>query len=640
MATVEIVMEGRDNTGGMFDGIGGAFSNLGNIVTGIKAGFDLLAGAFNGIVDFGSQFVESAMESESAVAKLEAVLRATGGAAGLSSKELQNMANALQEQTMFSDEAILSAESMLLTFRNIGEETFPRALQAMLDMSSMFGGLEQSSVQLGKALNDPIAGISALQRVGITFSEVQKEQIKNFMELGDVGSAQAIILKEIEQQVGGLAQAMGETSAGQLEIFKNKLDTIKELIGGPLLVIVGSLADAFTRFMDTNPVFQGIIGFLERWNELLNVGQPFWYSLGLTFLRFADVSPIFHELGDAFIDFQHALDNGIAPLEAINTLLDGLAEGGGPLAGIAQTIQTFIETGETEGWGTAIQNLFTGITSGLDFSGIIQRLLDTLQTSVTNTDWTPLGKTIADILSGAILIALRGMDIIVNQVDWKPLGEALRGALSEVWAGMFNSEAGAELDRTLTQFFKDFFRVDAIQTAWEDIGNGITEGLGKSLTIENMKTNIKTFIDDVVLYFKQLLGIASPSTVFMSIGFSIIGGLIAGFNGMITLLKIAINNVISTILGPFQPILDLLGIDIGTSGGTLGSHTPGGGTGGTIPTTGGGTVVNQYFAGANIYVGTWDEISYDCIYPNPFIASTSGQLGTGGGSAGGGSGNR
>jgi hypothetical protein len=60
-----------------------------------------------------------------------------------------------------------------------------------------------NAVALGKALNDPIKGISALTRNGITFTESEKERIKVLVESNKVGEAQNMILQAIETQVGG-----------------------------------------------------------------------------------------------------------------------------------------------------------------------------------------------------------------------------------------------------------------------------------------------------------------------------------------------------------------------------------------------------------------------------------------------------
>src|SRR6185503_5795133 len=102
---------------------------------------------------------------------------------------------------------IQGGENLLLTFTNIGEDVFPSAVKAMNDMAvAMAEGdvsavdLKGSAIQLGKALNDPVKGITALTRVGVTFSDQQKKQIKDFVEQGRVADAQRVILAELEKE--------------------------------------------------------------------------------------------------------------------------------------------------------------------------------------------------------------------------------------------------------------------------------------------------------------------------------------------------------------------------------------------------------------------------------------------------------
>ena len=64
----------------------------------------------------------------------------------------------------------------MLTFTGVGKDVFPQAIQTVLDMSQALGqDLKSSTVQLGKALNSPIDGITALSRVGVSFTDAQKK---------------------------------------------------------------------------------------------------------------------------------------------------------------------------------------------------------------------------------------------------------------------------------------------------------------------------------------------------------------------------------------------------------------------------------------------------------------------------------
>jgi hypothetical protein len=180
--------------------------------------------------------VASAAESEQAMAQLDAVLKSTGGAAGMTRDELTNLAESLQKVTTYDDEAIIGAESLMLTFTKIGKEVFPQAIATVLDMSTALGqDLQSSTVQLGKALNDPIKGITALSRVGVSFTETQKETIKTMVETGNVLGAQKIILEELSVEFGGSATAAANTLNGALDQLGDSFGNLMEAIGAALL---------------------------------------------------------------------------------------------------------------------------------------------------------------------------------------------------------------------------------------------------------------------------------------------------------------------------------------------------------------------------------------------------------------------
>lgn len=177
--------------------------------------------------------ISATIEQERVTAQLEQTLRSTQGAAGLTRDELLEMASAMQQVTTYGDEAVIPAQSLLLTFTKIGREVFPRALETVLDMSTAMGqDLKSSAIQLGKALNDPIQGVAALSRVGVQFTEQQKEQIKTLVESGRIIDAQKIILAELETQMGGSARAARDTLGGSIEALKNAFGDLLEAKGG------------------------------------------------------------------------------------------------------------------------------------------------------------------------------------------------------------------------------------------------------------------------------------------------------------------------------------------------------------------------------------------------------------------------
>jgi hypothetical protein len=102
----------------------------------------------------------------------------------------------------------------MLTFTKVTREAFERAQVSAIDLSKAFGtDLQSAALQLGKALNDPTEGLSALTRSGVSFSEGKKADQAN-VEAGDAAGAQAMILDELNRQFGGQGAAFAASYAG------------------------------------------------------------------------------------------------------------------------------------------------------------------------------------------------------------------------------------------------------------------------------------------------------------------------------------------------------------------------------------------------------------------------------------------
>lgn len=294
--------------GGLGNAISGALTiGLGAAVIGVSA----LVGGL-------TASVQAAMEAEEGQAQLAAVLASTGGAAGVTADMANNLASSLQDVTRFEDDAILAGESMLLTFTNIGKDVFPQATETMLNMSQAMGqDLQSSAVQLGKALNDPIAGMSALARVGVTFTEEQKEMIKGLQESGDLMGAQKIILAELEKEFGNSARAAGETFAGKLDILKNKFGDLMEMIGGAILPVLTILADALINALNSDLV-QGFVTQIAALFQLFASGEG-----SLTGFRDVLAGIFGPTVADGIMAMVPLIQNAIATIQAIfNSLVE------------------------------------------------------------------------------------------------------------------------------------------------------------------------------------------------------------------------------------------------------------------------------------------------------------------------------
>jgi hypothetical protein len=207
------------------------------------------------ILAFGAASVKAFDKQQKALAQVEAGLKSTGNAAGFTSEQLQKMASDLQAKTIFGDEVILKdATAQLLTFTNISGEQFARTQEAALDLATRLDGdLKSASIQLGKALNDPVANLSALSRSGIQFSEEQKATIKSLAETNRLADAQTLILDELNKQYGGSAEAAAQAGIGGIQQLQNSLGDLAEEFGKIISDNIGPFVEKI----------KGLVGFLK-----------------------------------------------------------------------------------------------------------------------------------------------------------------------------------------------------------------------------------------------------------------------------------------------------------------------------------------------------------------------------------------
>lgn len=254
-AALDLLINLKDNASGPLEKITGALGGLGKVAGGAALG---------GIAALGATLasgVSDAREAALVMAQTESVIKSTGGAAGFTADQIADMAGSLSAasgKSLFGDDDIQKGQNLLLTFTNI-KTTLPDATKVMVDMATAMGtDVSGGAVQLGKALNDPINGISALSRVGVTFTDQQKEQIKTMQEAGDMAGAQQVILAELNKEFGGSAAAAAAADGGWAQL-KDTWGEIVEGAGAQLL----PLLNQFTAWLTSPEVLAGIQAFAD-----------------------------------------------------------------------------------------------------------------------------------------------------------------------------------------------------------------------------------------------------------------------------------------------------------------------------------------------------------------------------------------
>ncbi len=148
----------------------------------------------------------------------EQVISATGQAAGRTTLQIETLSREIGFNTLAATTEVRAAAGQLLTFRSIAGDTFDRTLRASQDLAAVgFGSVSTAAVQLARALEDPEQGLSMLRRSGVSFSQAQREVIRNLMETGRTAEAQREILAQVERQVGGAGLAAAGGLAGAFD---------------------------------------------------------------------------------------------------------------------------------------------------------------------------------------------------------------------------------------------------------------------------------------------------------------------------------------------------------------------------------------------------------------------------------------
>jgi hypothetical protein len=467
-------------------------------------------------------------ESQRVGAQTNAVLKSTHGAAKITATEIGNLAGAISKKSGIDDEAIQSGENLLLTFTKVRNETgkgndiFNQATQTITDMSVALGqDTKTSAIQLGKALNDPIKGITALQRVGVSFTAQQKEQIKTLVQHGDTLKAQKLILGELSSEFGGSATAAGQTFEGQINKLKVAVGNIMEAIGGALVPVLLTLGTTI----------EGVVGwFREHEGIAIALGVAIGLVTGVlviygTAMFAVEVATKAARIATAlYTAAQWALNASMLanPIGAVVLALAALAAG----FVIAYTkINGFHDAvNNTFNWIKDHWPLIVSIMTGPIGAAVIAiiRNFDDIKTGITNT-------------LGAVRSAVSaGMNAVISTIH------DFAEAFIDVGAWIVNRIAGGFRGVTeLLGSIGGWLRNQVLElvhneiTHFTNLGEWITGTIAGGIkgAIDAVKDAANWLKDKIVGAVKDVFGIDSPSKVMMELGSNIATGLIKGVIG-------------------------------------------------------------------------------------------------------------
>ncbi len=232
-----------------------AAQTMRDLMQGPIAAFNMVKQAVGALASKTAALEAEFAASETAVAILNATLKATGANSWTTAKAVQEMANKFQALTGYADDTILSMQNVLLGFKNIKGDNFEAASLQIINMAKVMRmDLSSAAQAVGKALDDPIAGIDSLTRQGFRWTQQEKELLKELVQTGKTAEAQKIIIDALATTFGGAAEAANNTASA----IKDKLN-----------VAQGELKEEMGRFLTEalKPLRQELIEATNRFTE-------------------------------------------------------------------------------------------------------------------------------------------------------------------------------------------------------------------------------------------------------------------------------------------------------------------------------------------------------------------------------------
>jgi phage-related protein len=278
--------QGFGAVGKSFDGLRDKAGQVGTAIGKVAKASAIAvgAGALGGLVAVFKTGIDEQKDFLAGQAQLASGIKSTGGAAHVTVAGLEDLASSIQNYSGQTDDSIVASEKLLLTFTNVrnevgkGNDIFTQATKASADMAAKMGGdASNYAIKLGKALNDPVKGLTALTRVGVSFTAGQAKQVKAMVTAGNTMGAQKLILAELNKEFGGSAKAAGDTLPGKMARAKRAFEDVSQSVVSSLMPVLLGAANVTTRYL--LPAFNTAVTWVQaHWPQLQNVIVTSWHS--------------------------------------------------------------------------------------------------------------------------------------------------------------------------------------------------------------------------------------------------------------------------------------------------------------------------------------------------------------------------
>lgn len=397
--------------------------------------------------------LEEYSKSSALNAQFTAGIKSTANAAHLSVAGMDSLASSIAAYSGQTYASIGTSEQLLQTFtniRNVGpNKIFDLATEASANMAAKLGGdASQSSIKLGIALNDPVKGIAKLARVGVMFTQSQKDSIKTLMKHGDIMGAQKVILRELSTEFGGAAKAAGQSLPGQVNRAKVAFGELSKGIveaGVPLVTAFLPVMSKVTGFLTTTAA-PAVKTFFEQMSSGKGAGGA--------------VVKVFKDIWGAVQPIGSFLTGTVIP--AVKGFFTSFSEGGGPgkIQTLFATLVTFFETKVVPGFMSIVNTVQTFVSVatpivGAFVAGMMARIGPMMPQ--IRSIFTQIGSVITSVM-GLIQAVISRVTVVISFI-WAHWGNQIMDFVAAMWKTILQVISGAlTVIQGVISLFTDLFK--------------------------------------------------------------------------------------------------------------------------------------------------------------------------------------
>lgn len=197
----------------------------------VSQAFDVLQNAISELQGVMTDLTSAYQVQLVAETQLQTIMHQRMGANDEMIQSVKDLCSAQQELGVIGDEVQLSGAQQMATFLK-SKQSLDVLIPAMNNLIAQQNGLNatnQDAVSIGNMMGKAMQGqVEVLQRVGITFTDAQKQ----VLQFGTESERAAMLAQVITDNVGNMNAELAKTDAGKWKQTDNYLGDIKEQLGG------------------------------------------------------------------------------------------------------------------------------------------------------------------------------------------------------------------------------------------------------------------------------------------------------------------------------------------------------------------------------------------------------------------------